>query len=945
MNEPALKKKDRQFKKRTKNAEKEDGKMNEPALKKKDRQFFRNAYLVYTLFFALISAFLILFFVSTNKSLIHTGDAWLQHYKALVYYSDYLKTIVHNLFSGVRPVVPQWDFSLGLGSDIMTSLHYYAAGDPLNLIAVLIPKDKIHLLFQGLIIVRSYLAGIFFITYCRVVRDNDKIASVIGALTYCFGGYMLARSLKHPYFMNPMIYIPLIFIGVELVIRKRSLLVLAVSVAVSAMSNFYFFYMIVIITVFYVLLRLIFLYKTDIKKMLVPFLKIAAGSAVGVMIGSVILLPVITAFLGDGRRGISGYYFGLFYSYKYYLRMIPAFVSSVPIGESSAFSFSCITFLCVAVLFLTKGKNLQLKIAFVVGYVMHLFPALAYVMNGFAYVTNRWDFIFSFIVSYIVAVTVPLLRKVNKKQFLALAVSFVVYVLACIVIKLNGGIRLGSFAVSAVLIAVVLVLMSVCCGLVRIKKPEPMIKKTFVSAVLLITVAGICANIFYIFSDKKNDYIYDFADSSRLPALKYDINEAISQVSRNDTEFFRYDGSDDNSTNSAVLYGQNGLGYYWSLSNPAISQFRADLNLGEYLTYGYQGFDGRVVFNALANTKYYYRNPHSAFEIPAGYAKTSVKNVYENQNFLKFGYTYDSYVSDESLKDCQPIEIEPLMLSTAVTDTDLNDFQQYDGSLSTKMKEIPYEMKGSPSVEINQNGFAFYNKKGEISLAFKAERKSETYLCIRGLHYINPYDKTLKIDEKTVKSKDIKTNELFFLGYKGDKLVFRKRLLVPTEKYYWYSGRTDFDINLGCRADKFTSFKIFSAGAGTFTYDSMKIISRSMKGYSKSISALNDDTLENVSFSTNCVSGSISLEKSKLLCMSVPYSKGWKLYIDGKETVPLKVNYMYTGAVIPEGSHEVRMQYSTPGLKGGAVISAFGTLALAGWCIAEYVIGKRKRKN
>ena len=193
MNEPALKKKDRQFKKRTKNAEKEDGKMNEPALKKKDRQFFRNAYLVYTLFFALISAFLILFFVSTNKSLIHTGDAWLQHYKALVYYSDYLKTIVHNLFSGVRPVVPQWDFSLGLGSDIMTSLHYYAAGDPLNLIAVMIPKDKIHLLFQGLIIVRSYLAGIFFITYCRVVRDNDKIASVIGALTYCFGGYMLAR--------------------------------------------------------------------------------------------------------------------------------------------------------------------------------------------------------------------------------------------------------------------------------------------------------------------------------------------------------------------------------------------------------------------------------------------------------------------------------------------------------------------------------------------------------------------------------------------------------------------------------------------------------------------------------------------------------------------------------------------------------------------------------
>ena len=156
--------------------------MTELTLKNKKKNLFSNCYFVYTLFFLLIISLLLFLFIINQKSLVHCRDAWFQHYKALVYYSDYLKTIVHNLFSGVRPVVPQWDFSIGLGSDIMTSLHYYAIGDPLNLISVCIPKDKIYILFQGLIFVRSYLSGVCFLAFCRVMRDNEKIASVISEL-------------------------------------------------------------------------------------------------------------------------------------------------------------------------------------------------------------------------------------------------------------------------------------------------------------------------------------------------------------------------------------------------------------------------------------------------------------------------------------------------------------------------------------------------------------------------------------------------------------------------------------------------------------------------------------------------------------------------------------------------------------------------------------------
>jgi len=36
-------------------------------------------------------------------------------------------------------VLPQWNFSLGYGGDILTTLHYYVIGDPLDLLSIACP--------------------------------------------------------------------------------------------------------------------------------------------------------------------------------------------------------------------------------------------------------------------------------------------------------------------------------------------------------------------------------------------------------------------------------------------------------------------------------------------------------------------------------------------------------------------------------------------------------------------------------------------------------------------------------------------------------------------------------------------------------------------------------------------------------------------------------------
>lgn len=46
---------------------------------------------------------------------------------------------------------------------------------------------------------------------------------------------------------------------------------------------------------------------------------------------------------------------------------------------------------------------------------------------------------------------------------------------------------------------------------------------------------------------------------------------------------------------------------------------------------------------------------------------------------------------------------------------------------------------------------------------------------------------------------------------------------------------------------------------------------------------------------TNTIQGNINLKKDKILCLAVPYSKGWKATVDGKEQELLQANTMYMG--------------------------------------------------
>ena len=88
-------------------------------------------------------------------------------------------------------------------------------GDPLNLLSVAVPTRYMAYFYSFLVVLRLYLAGLAFSGYCFYMGRKKNLAVLTGALCYVFCGYALFGAIRHPFFLNPMIYFPLILTGVE----------------------------------------------------------------------------------------------------------------------------------------------------------------------------------------------------------------------------------------------------------------------------------------------------------------------------------------------------------------------------------------------------------------------------------------------------------------------------------------------------------------------------------------------------------------------------------------------------------------------------------------------------------------------------------------------------------------------------------------------------------
>lgn len=882
----------------------------------------RKCFLKYTLLFLVVFAGAFLAFFIQGKSFVWKSDGFRQYYPALRYLISYYRELVSGLFSG-EFAVPMMDYTIGQGEDIITTFANYGLGDPLVFLASLLPSggqwtEYVYGILTGL---RLYLSGAAFLFYCEGMKLQHRY-SVYGALAYCFCGFAL-WSVKDPFFLNAMIYLPLVFLGLEKVLRRRSPLLLIFSVFFSIVSGYYFFYMTVIAGVCYFAARSFMRHGRDIKEVWKDGLRCLMVSAGGVLLSGVLFMPCIFGYL-ESSRGEANVPFSslLFYPLDYYKNMFLHLISVTENDDAGAvgyFSMAVILLLACGLLLLRREKKYRtLKVCVILSILAVASPFVGYVFNGFGYITNRFMFIPAFLLSLVLVLLLPSLLCLERRDKKKLILVCGCYVILCCLLTSREGI----WHTGSMILFLGLTLAALC--LIRQKRW----RERALWGLLLLNLM-VNGNLMYGTMGTGMSDAYMDAGSVK----KAYESEGVKAVSEDLDSLERIDvmtdqGENPNRSVAGVPQAYNGISVYYSVISSGYSAYMKSMENAADLMYTHRmlGNDGRSILENLANVHYVVSR--NASSVPYGFSLYrdcgKGEKVYKNDNRTSIGYTYDTYVPENEFDSAGVFDRQNILLTAAVLEGGSRLERETSESETVKKGQIykewaslPFEMSGVKHMKWQSGKLKVKKKNGTFSISFQRKKDCEYYLRLSGLELQDPRRNTAWANISL-----------------GD---MSKSFLISDRTYDFYFGRKDYVVNLGSPSEEqagrteTVSFRI--NGPAAYRLENIELVEVPMEGLAQKVAERNQESLRGVEVTTNGLTGSLKLYREKILCLAVPYKTGYTLLVDGRKTETGRINKMYLGALIPEGTHDIVLRYATPGIRAGAILTIMGLIYTIFLCI------------
>ena len=881
-------------------------------------------YGVYTLMFLLMCIGAFLPFFTEGKSFVWGAgveDGLSQHFSALAYYGEALREFFRNLLAG-HPKLVMWDMSLGYGADILSTLNYYAIGDPLNLLYGFVSPKNTETMYDFMILLRMYLAGITFIMYARKMKKRSY-GTVIGALVYVFSGFCFRLGLRHPFFINPMIYFPLLCLGIEKIYQRERPYVFIFAVCVSAMSNYYFLYMLTIFAVIYAWIRFYkYTEENKIKTFFLTILKFGIYYTLGIAMAAVILLPSVIGFLGNGRYGKGADWKSLIvYPGKYYLLFIENFIGYGNMGSNTNAGYLPIVGIVVLfTLFSQRMKHKKYRVAFIASIIALILPIFGYAFNGFSYANNRWAFALSFIVALLTAEMYPRLFVMSKRQQIGIGAGIIIYTVFCIIVNASGEEILKNKGIMAAcgLIAVFYILLLIFQRLGY--DTQKRIVRVSMAILLLISVG---VHGYYRFDPKGYAYTQEFMDQGQAyRTLKEDNIRMLSKV--NDPSVYRVHAEGYRYKNYGLINHLNTISGYYSITAKCVTDtIKGYDTLGMQYADKYKGVDQRLGLLSLAGVKYITvahnsqvaKDVSSMGDVPYGVEKLRKKGnitLYKNKYALPFAYAYDSYMTEQQYEQLNGIGKEQAMLAQIILNQHPAD------------KEIQHnEQRNGPDIQtISLPETRISSPKGKkyADITVPVEKDKETYLYFKNLVYHgkkNGDDKFILTGRKGTKGILVTQNDV------------QQKIHIQSTFNPYYFGRKDYIVKINHQTSKAKEkVRLNFLSPGEYEFDDISLITVPKKDVLARLKERKENSMKQIQYEGNHFRGVYHAKKDQILCVTIPYSKGWKATVNGNRTKIYKANGMFMGIIMKKGTQSVKLDYETPGLKIGAWISLVAWIGL-----------------
>lgn len=874
-------------------------------------------FAVYTITFVIMTACVFFSFIEYDNSIAWMHDAISQYIPRIHYFTDYVHECISLLLKGDFNF-PSYSFRVGLGNTVPLSY------EPVYWLFALFDSSHVEAAYNIITIFRFFLAGLS-VSVFFLYHKKGYFESLLGSMMYTFCGFAIYAGVLHAHFIAPMIFLPLLMLATEEIFRKKRWYLCTIFVAVALPANYYFIYMSTLAMGIYYIGRFLFTKDRDKKTWKYFFTTTAtfAGAyLLGVVIGNISLFTSFASFMSSGRAGNSEIAASSFFDYgsAWLTRLYTYFISSP--GSPGAWlklGFIPFSYLAVVILFLKKGNRL-IKFLFLICAASCIFPIAAFVLGGFSTITNRWCYILALLVSFITVRAIPELRGLTRKELKTLFISLLPYLL---IILMNRDYR-TEFTLASLAILLCNYVVILCMN----KELHLINMHTSKAALIFLCCASLTLNAYYQYFEGKNTSPTSFAKQGHVID---EITDTPMKVLNNypDDSFYRVSTAEIPRKNlcSSLVMNYNSIATFSSTISGPVIDYNVGMGNTAWNLVQLGGFDNRTFMNALACVKYYALAkdelsalPYGYEEVPAKKDKKSPYGIYKNNYTLPLGYTYDSTITEKEFYNYSALERQELLLQTAVLDDEHVQLPKKTFvPTSSEAKITDYEAKG---LKIKKNIVKVTKPGATLTLSFKGMKDSETYLVFDGS--LNP----------------TKSNGQHMVNLDLSCKDYKRNLDFRSSNHTYSTGQDTHLFNLGYREEAVDSCTITFNNTGRFSVDSLKVYCQPMDNYASYIKELSENKLEDIQMHSNTITGNISVDKEKLLVLSIPYQKGWTAYVDGKETDIIKANVMYSAISLKPGEHDVILVFRRPGIKASLCLSAAGIVIF----IIALIIRRRRIK-
>ncbi len=656
----------------------------------------RNSLLWYFLTLVAVGALFFSFALLTNLFTIPlSGDYVLQQ---IPFYLNGYDDWWHFIKTGEFVL---WDSSTYLGANNIGSNAFYYLFNPFFLPILLFPRALVPQGLAILMILKMAGAGMVFRAFLKYMGVSERNARLFG-LVYAFCGWNV-YYLWFNHFMEVCLVFPLIFWGIEKLLKEKKPWLLMFALFLLGITNFFFLISTCFTGVFYALFRYFQRIKTYKGKEALSVAIIGIGAfATGIMMSAFVILPAAVVAT-TAPRATSGTYLPNLIaafkikdwvvlidrimtweasggtSYDKWYPLISFFFPTVSCRSSALLNtgsydntISSLFIFTPMMLFLVPSilnSIRQRKWSHIIAITLILFalftPFFYYMLQGFTSVDyGRWQIFVVLCMLVYIALNYEQREKMPRWYF---DVSFVFVLGMAIFVFFVAKSYEGDYSFSDMeerafiafgeFVYIIAAYVFIRGQFKRERLTRSLMYMISVEAIIMGTLT---MNI-HSLSDYKDGY------NGGLEIVN-DETAIVRNIKSDDKDFFRiYNLNAGESSNLGMREGYNGMTAFHSLYNFEITEF----NEWSHMNYNHGGWsmgyhEKRINLDTFLNVKYYIlKNVYDTYSwggtdeyghtiythqnVPFGFVRipeysTNLHTVYQNTNFIEGGFAYDNIV-------------------------------------------------------------------------------------------------------------------------------------------------------------------------------------------------------------------------------------------------------------------------------------------------------------